>query len=70
MWKAAPTDRGHRLNARIMSITFGLNMPRRDALTIVRAIRKKRDVQFFEMTTLQEELVLIPMPFHFSEDEL
>jgi hypothetical protein len=28
------------------------------------------DVQFFEMTTLQEKLELIPMPFRFSEDEV
>lgn len=70
MWKAAPTDRGHRLNARVMSVTFGLNTPRRDALTIVRALRKKGNVEFFTMATPQEKLVLNPMPFHFSEDEL
>jgi Protein of unknown function (DUF2971) len=65
-----PIDRGYRLNARIVSVTFGLRMPRRDALTIVRLLRKIKDIQFFEMTTLQEKLALIPMPFRFSEDEV
>jgi hypothetical protein len=59
-----------QLDARLLSVTFGLNMPRRNALTVVRALRKKPDVRFFEMTTLQEKLELIPMPFRFSEDEV
>jgi hypothetical protein len=70
MSKTVPIDRGFRLNARIVSVTFGLRMPRRDALTIVRLLRKIKDTQFFEMTTLQEKLALIPMPFRFSEDEV
>ena len=70
MWGSAPIDRGYRLSARIVSVVFGLRMPRRNALTIVRLLRNLPDIQFFEMTTLQEQLALIPMPFHFSEDEV
>lgn len=70
MWDTVPSDRGYRLDARIESVIFGLRMPRRDALTIVRLLRKIEDIQFFEMTTLQEKLALIPMPFRFSDDEV
>jgi hypothetical protein len=70
MWPTAPTDRGCRLDARIVSVTFGLNMPRRDALTIVRLLHRIENIQFFEMTTPQETLTLIPTPFRFEEGEL
>lgn len=70
MWDSASIERGYRLSARIVSVVFGLRMPRRDALTIVRLLQHLPDIQFFEMTTLQEQLALIPMPFHFAEDEV
>lgn len=70
MWPTAPKDRGCRLDARVVSVIFGLNMPRRDALTIVRLLYRIENIQFFEMTTPQETLTLIPMPFRFEEGEL
>jgi Protein of unknown function (DUF2971) len=70
MWRASPGERSYRLNARILSIYFGLRMPRRDALTVIRVLRHCTGIEFYEMVTPQERLALQAAPFRFSEEEL
>lgn len=70
MWKGSPGERGYRLNARISSICFGLRMPRRDALTVIRLLRHCTGIEFYQMSTPQQRLALQALPFHFSDEEL
>lgn len=70
MWKESPGERSYRLNARIVSISFGLRMPRRNALTIIRALRHHPEISYYKISVLRERLALQAGPFHFSEEEL
>lgn len=70
MWKGSPGERYYRLNARILSISFGLKMPRRDALTVIKTLRHLKEIKFYQMAVIQERLALQVIPFHFSEEEL
>lgn len=69
MWEGPPGERIYRLNARILSISFGIRMPRRDALTIIRALRHLTGIKYYKMAVIQGRLALQPHPFHFSEEE-
>ena len=72
MWKTSPgsEERSYRLNARILSVSFGLRMPRRDALTVIRVLRHCTGIEFYQMSTIPERLALKAVPFRFSEEEL
>ncbi|MDD5057737.1 MAG: DUF2971 domain-containing protein [Sideroxydans sp.] len=72
MWKTSPDTevRSYRLNARILSISFGLRMPRRDALTVIRVLRYCTGIEFYQMSAVPEQLALTAVPFEFSEEEL
>lgn len=70
IWEELPKDRSYRLNARILSVSFGIRMPRRDSLTIIRALRHLTGIKYYEMAVIQGRLALQPQPFHFFEEEL
>jgi len=70
MWKGSPGERSYRLNARILSITFGIRMPRRDELTIIRILRHLTGIKYYKMAVIQGRLALQQHPFHFPEEEL
>lgn len=70
-WKDSSSlqDRWYPLGANIMSIYFGLRMPRKDALTILRILNKYTEIKFYQMTQSVERLALEPKPFFFTEEE-
>jgi len=70
MWNRPPDDRSHRLNARILSVSFGLRMERRDSLTVINVLRKNEGIKFYKMNRPINRLAMAPVSFEFSENEL
>ncbi len=63
-------ERRYQLDANILSIYFGLRMPRENALTIIRILQQYRRIKFYQITASPDRFSLEPKLFYFTEKEL
>lgn len=66
-----PKERSHQLKARILSISFGVRMQPREALTIIKIFRDyNTEIKFYRMSIIPEKFALKANLYRFSEEEL
>ncbi|WP_432746078.1 DUF2971 domain-containing protein [Methylobacter sp. G7] len=71
MWKTPPElkERSYRLKAHILSISFGVRMQRREALTIIKIFRNDTRIKFYRMSIIPEQFALKAILYRFSAEE-